>query len=352
MTITSIRAVKRTNAAIVVARGRPVPVQRSAAPAVKTPFTIELERPAAVSADDEPVPIAIGIAAPYAAEGPLIAGTSHTPNTIDTTLDKTFKIEEYNRSFYPGSRLRATATDFDDVWLEGIVTAWDGEFVTINGDLASGTGTYSNWEINVAGEPGQQGKTGSQGPPGPSGGPVGPPGPTGAPGSVWRNGNGPPNNAVGVDGDYYLDDTTDNVWLRSAPTHTYAIVANISGSVGPAGPAGPAGPQGPIGPSGGPQGPKGDPGPVGPQGPAGPAGIPGTPGATGPEGPKGDTGLQGAPGNPGPIGPEGPKGDPGPQGPAGGIAEAPTDSLSYGRLNSTWVRVIASSGDVMDGGNF
>src|SRR4249920_2827035 len=118
MTILTISAVKRTNAAVVIARGGPIPVQRSAAPVSKMPFLVTLERPAAVSVDEEPLPIAIGVAAPYAAEGPLIAGTSYTSNSIDTVINKSFLVNEFNRSFFPGTRLRATATDFEDVWLE------------------------------------------------------------------------------------------------------------------------------------------------------------------------------------------------------------------------------------------
>jgi hypothetical protein len=52
----------------------------------------------------------------------------------------------------------------------------------------------------------------------------------GAPGSVWREGSGAPVNSTGVDGDYYLDGSTGNVYLRSSGT--YAVVANIKGTQG------------------------------------------------------------------------------------------------------------------------
>src|SRR6516225_9280696 len=106
-----------------------------------------------------PNPAVAVYAAPYAAEGPLIAGTSITPNTIQISVAKTFTIIEYNRTFNVGSRLRATATGFTDVFMEGVVTAWDGSIVTIMPDLAhniSGT-VYNNWAITVAGQPGIQG---------------------------------------------------------------------------------------------------------------------------------------------------------------------------------------------------
>jgi hypothetical protein len=203
-----------------------------------------ISRNPAIAGDGLMLPAAEAAAAPYAAAGPLISGTSLTPNSIDTTTIKTFTIQEYGRSFFPGTRIRVSAGGFSDVWLEGIVTAWDGQIVSIDGDLSSGTGTYSNWNVNVAGEPGNQGPIGPVGPVGPSGGPVGPQGPPGAPGSVWRNGNGVPANSLGANGDYYLDDLTDNVFLRTASV--YSIVANIGGTTGPQGPVGPQGPQGLI----------------------------------------------------------------------------------------------------------
>lgn len=64
---------------------------------------------------------------------------------------------------------------------------------------------------------------------------VGQPGATGPAGNVWRDGSGVPSNSLGIDGDYYLNDATADVYKRAAGT--YAIVANIKGATGPAGPA-------------------------------------------------------------------------------------------------------------------
>lgn len=36
----------------------------------------------------------------------------------------------------------------------------------------------------------------------------------------------------------------------------------------------------------------------------------------------------------------------------GGIAEAPTDGVTYGRMDAAWNPTLALSGDVLDGGNF
>jgi hypothetical protein len=194
-----------------------------------------------------PTPATIVVAAPYGAEGPLIAGTSQTPNPVDTLSAKSFTINEYNRSFYLNTRLRATAVGFSDTFFEGLVTAWDGQIVTILPDLAHNPSAtiYSNWNLNVAGQPGIQGIQGPVGAEGPSGGPVGPQGPPGVPGAVWRNGTGAPANSLGADGDYYLQDDTGDVWLRAVSI--YSIVANIHGAAGATGAVGPIGPQGPQG---------------------------------------------------------------------------------------------------------
>jgi len=191
------------------------------------------------------LPAATALAAPYGAAGPKIFGTSTTSNAIDTASAKTFTIVEYNTQFPVGARVRATAVGYTNTWVEGIVTAWDGVSVTFAPDLASGTGAYTSWNVNVAGERGQQGIQGPTGATGPSGGPAGPAGPAGTPGSVWRNGTGIPLNSLGVNGDYYLNDVTGDVYLRAASI--YSVVANIEGAAGATGPVGPAGPTGPQG---------------------------------------------------------------------------------------------------------
>jgi hypothetical protein len=65
-------------------------------------------------------------------------------------------------------------------------------------------------------------------------------GQTGAPGSVWREGNGPPASIVGIQGDLYLDGLTGDVYIRGPAS--YSVVCNIKGIPGtPGGPQGPAG---------------------------------------------------------------------------------------------------------------
>ena len=60
-------------------------------------------------------------------------------------------------------------------------------------------------------------------------------GAAGAPGSVWRNGIGAPTSGLGINGDFYLNDTTGDVSQKISGAYT--VVANIVGPIGPAGSA-------------------------------------------------------------------------------------------------------------------
>ena len=129
------------------------------------------------------------------------------------------------------------------------------------------------------------------------------------------SGAGVPAKSLGIDGDFYIDTKSMNMY-GPKKNNSWPLPVSLRGPQGPAGiagsdgknastssvsagAAGAAGPQGPAGPAG-PAGPKGETGATGPQGPAGPAGS--NTGTAGPTGPKGDTGATGA---------QGPKGDAG-----------------------------------------
>ena len=166
------------------------------------------------------------------------------------------------------------------------------------------------------------------------------------------NGLGAPNATDGIDGDFYLDTLSSNLY-GPKKKGKWPLPRSLVGPVGPQGPVGKqgsegkvgdkgattstsgtqgtqgaqgiqgaqgaSGPAGPSGPSGS-QGPGGGSGGVGPQGTVGPAGspggqgVPGTTGTTGARGPVGETGTVGARG---PIGETGTVGADGPQGTAG-----------------------------------
>lgn len=68
--------------------------------------------------------------------------------------------------------------------------------------------------------------------PGADGSP-GAPGTPGAAGSVWRSGSGAPSNALGVDGDYYLNGANGDVSQRE--TGVYNVKVNIKGPPGTGG---------------------------------------------------------------------------------------------------------------------
>ena len=126
------------------------------------------------------------------------------------------------------------------------------------------------------------------------------------------SGSGVPAKSLGIDGDFYIDIKTINMY-GPKKNNNWPLPISMRGPAGPAGAngadgkngtsgsvsAGTSGPQGPAGPAG-PAGAKGETAATGPQGPAGPAGS--SSGSTGPAGPKGDTGATGAQGAKGDTG--------------------------------------------------
>jgi hypothetical protein len=166
--------------------------------------------------------------------------------------------------------------------------------------------------------------------------------------NTFLNGLGAPNATNGIDGDFYLDTLSSNLY-GPKKKGKWPLPKNLVGPVGPQGPIGKQGSEGKVGDKGastssagtqgtqgiqGPQGTQGTPGPAGSSGPSGGVGIAGSVGATGAPGPQGSpgsagapgvgaTGLQGVAGTPGstgargPIGETGTAGADGPQGTAG-----------------------------------
>ena len=59
------------------------------------------------------------------------------------------------------------------------------------------------------------------------GGGGGTPGAPGLPGSVWRNGDNPPSNSLGVNGDYYLDNLDGFVYKKISRSH-YKVCLNFT----------------------------------------------------------------------------------------------------------------------------
>lgn len=92
----------------------------------------------------------------------------------------------------------------------------------------------------VSGLTGAGGPQGAQGLPGNDA--------AGTAGTIWRDGAGAPSNALGINGDYYLNDTNGDVYLKAAGS--YSVAANIKGATGATGAAGSNGAAGATGPQG------------------------------------------------------------------------------------------------------
>ena len=80
---------------------------------------------------------------------------------------------------------------------------------------------------------GGEGEAGPAGPKGPKGA-DGTNGAPGAPGARWFSGNGSPSDSIGATGDYYLDGTSGNVWVRTG-SQWLPSGDNLKGPQGPPG---------------------------------------------------------------------------------------------------------------------
>jgi hypothetical protein len=167
-------------------------------------------------------------------------------------------------------------------------------------------------------------------------GPRGLPGFDGANGKTLLSGTGTPAAQLGVNGDFYLDTSTDVLYGPKAGGAWPGTGVSLIGQTGPTGATGAPGPQGPAGP-------KGDTGDTGPQGPEGPAGQQGDTGATGPPGPQGAQGPQGATGPSGQAGADGTSVLHGTSAPGAAVGadgdfflDTSTDTLYGPKASGTW----------------
>src|SRR6185437_9605298 len=124
----------------------------------------------------------------------------------------------------------------------------------ISSTVAAGP-TGATGATGAAGAPGAAGPTGATGAQGDAGpaGPTGATGATGLAGNTVLNGSGAPDNGVGVDGDFYVDTATNQLYGPKAggawPGSGISIVgpAGATGATGPAGATGAAGATGSAG---------------------------------------------------------------------------------------------------------
>ena len=91
-------------------------------------------------------------------------GYDNITSTSSIAFSTGSKVITVNRigAFLVGMRIRLSS---GLSWQEGIITALDyfNKTITVNVSLVSGTGTYTNWLVSVAGEKGEQGLQGLQG---------------------------------------------------------------------------------------------------------------------------------------------------------------------------------------------
>jgi hypothetical protein len=135
------------------------------------------------------------------------------------------------------------------------------------------------------------------------------------------SGEGVPAKTLGINGDFYIDIKTMNMY-GPKKNNSWPLPVSMRGPQGPAGAAGSDGKNGSAGSVS-----AGTSGAAGPQGPAGPAGPKGETGATGPQGPAGSN-----TGTAGPAGPKGETGATGAQGPKGDTGAAGALNISHGAL--------------------
>ncbi len=119
------------------------------------------------------------------------------------------------------------------------------------------------------------------------------------------NGKGAPSSALGINGDFYIDISTFNIYGPKSK-NKWPTPISLKGPSGASGDKGSSS-----------SGAKGEPGEKGTKGEKGEAGAKGETGAQGAAGAQGAQGAQGEQGLTGPTGPQGPQGETGPAGPTG-----------------------------------
>ena len=142
--------------------------------------------------------------------------------------------------------------------------------------------------------------------------------------NTFLNGLGAPNATDGIDGDFYLDTLSSNLY-GPKKKGKWPLPKSLVGPVGPQGPVGKQGSEGKVGDKGTTSSSAGSQGVQGMQGPQGIQGTPGTSGAAGSSGPTGGAGAAGAAGSvgaAGSTGPQGPAGSAGTPGVAGTAGSA------------------------------
>jgi hypothetical protein len=85
--------------------------------------------------------------------GPGYLATSTTSVAIASSGSISLTTQ-VNLAYTPGARVRATSSG-SGAWMEGVVTSYSASGILVfTADLSSGSGSHTDWDINIAGQPG------------------------------------------------------------------------------------------------------------------------------------------------------------------------------------------------------
>lgn len=113
----------------------------------------------------------IGLAGDVGSTGPAGPGyfATSTASLLIGTGSKAFTGVGTSLGYSAGMRAIASSLANSANYMEGRVTSYSGGTLTLNVNLTGGSGTFADWQINIAGEQGPQGIQGPQGVAGPTG---------------------------------------------------------------------------------------------------------------------------------------------------------------------------------------
>jgi hypothetical protein len=88
--------------------------------------------------------------------GPSGSGYAATSaSSLSISLGPVTLITQPGLAYTPGARVRISAQSAPANWIEGIVTAYSVNALSVAVDLIGGLGAFSAWNINLTGQPGQ-----------------------------------------------------------------------------------------------------------------------------------------------------------------------------------------------------
>jgi hypothetical protein len=266
--------------------------------------------------------------------GDKYATVSSTSNTIPTSHPTQLTFTVGTGLAWSFAQTVIIAKDSSN-FIDASVVSYDAGtgVMVVNSVSNTGTGTYSNWELNLEGAPGKAGSSGSSGFTGTSGvsGTAGTSGQTGTSGSSGQNGLTGTSGTSGTRGSSGSSGQTGS--SGTSGTSGATGISGSSGSSGSNGTHGTSGTRGSSGSSGingtsGSSGANGSKGSSGSSGSSGSNGASGTSGSSGSSGSRGSSGSSGANGTSGSAGSSGQNGTSGTSGQNGTSGSSGTSGLS------------------------